>query len=156
MTARELAAAVRPLEITAKAVLRFSELARDSIRLEEGQAQATTALADTRSALEEARVELAILQGEAKNLTAQLAAERAASETETLDRCAGMVAEAEALAAKAKQQAEDWTAKGRSAAVAHELRVAEYRTETSALQEHLDGLREQARTLAQKAGAVLR
>jgi predicted nucleic acid-binding Zn-ribbon protein len=156
MTGREVAAAVRPLEITAKAILRFAELAHEAIRLEEGTTQATAALTATRQSLEDARVELAILQSEAKNLTATLAAERAASETETLDRCAGMVAEAEALAAKAKQQAEAWAEKSRSAAVAHDVRVAEYRTETSALQAHLDGLREQARTLAQKAGAVLR
>ncbi len=156
MTGRELAAAVRPLEISAKAILRFAELAHESIRLEEGTAQVKTALAKKQSELQDARVELAILQAETKNLTATLAAERAASENETMNRCAGVVAEAEALAAKAKQQAESWIEKDRAAAQAHEARVASYRQETSALQEHLDGLREQARTLAQKAGAVLR
>lgn len=156
MTGRELAAALRPVEQHARAVLRFAEIADEAIRLEAGLGLATTKLAETTAALEAARAERARLEREARGLAGEIAAARAAAEQQTAERCAAMVAEAQATVKTAHLAARGWDAKAASEAEAHAARVAQWTAEATTLREHVDGLRSLAQRMAKAAEAVPR
>lgn len=156
MTGRELAAAIRPLEAWATAIGRFSQLAQEAIRLEEGLAQGTARLTALEATLATTQADLARLHAEARDLTATLAAERAAAEHETAERCAARVAVADSAVADRQRAVGEWTSKLETARAEHERRMAGWAAEEAALRTHVDGLRELAQRMARAAEAVPR
>lgn len=156
MTGREALTAIRPMEAFAATVTRFAEIAHEAIRLEEGQAAATRRLAELTASVTAGSAEVERLRFEARDLTATLAAERAAAEHETADLCAGRIAAADAEVRTRQQAVESWAAQERAARERFERTAAELRASELTLIERVNTLKDLAQRLARSAEAVLR
>ncbi len=156
MTGRELAAAVRPLEAGAKAILRLAELAHEAIRLEEGIASAQRRLTELTGSVTTSTAELARLQTEARTLAVRLDADRQASLAATETEQRAVIGAARAVVEAHERSATEWRDKAAAAKAAHDATVATLRAEETALRTHVAGLRDLARRMAQAAEAVPR
>lgn len=159
MTGRELAAALRPLEVWAEGILRFRKIADEAIRMESkltGLELAQTRLAETQAKVVATQAALEALVEDAATLTARLAEERAAALAATEVEQAALVRAAQREIAKHQVSAEGWAAQTREAESQHAARMTAMATEAAEMQTRLDGLREQAQRMLTAAGQVLR
>ena len=159
MTGRDLAAALRPLEAWADAVLRFKKIAEEAIRLESkltGIELAQTRLAEVQATVAVTEAHLRALQADAETVTATLAAEREAALAATQAEQAEIIRSARTVAERHQTTAEGWVAQTREAEAQHAARLMAMRATEAGLQAQIDGLRELAQRMATAAGAVLR